>query len=158
MSVDSSTNASVAGQIAGYLRHAWEDFGDSLQLRGRHGESFHAQQAAEKLIMAILTAEGVHFPANRGHSLDARLREMPDECIWKERLRNISFLEAYATTTRYPRPKTGKVNRVSQSNMARVRVAQVELERLIQEAATHISMLTLTSTVMNRREISFPLV
>jgi HEPN domain-containing protein len=60
---------------------------------------YHCEQAAEKIIKAVLTSEGIH--ANIKHQLDEMVRQIPDENPLKPLLRQIEHLAAYATTYRY---------------------------------------------------------
>ncbi len=141
MSDESFSRDKKLGLIAGFMRHAWEDLEESKSLAGRHSESFHAQQAAEKFMMAILTSEDVHFNTRaNGHSLDARVDEIPDENPWKSPLKAITFLQNYATTSRYPRPSNGRVNRIAMADVARVRVARDRLETLMLQASKHFEV------------------
>jgi len=136
---EESSSQNVSGVfIASYLRHAWDDLEDSKRLAGRHNESYHAQQAAEKFINAILVSEDIH-PNSReiGHSLVSRVSLIPDENPWKRHLQQISFLENYATTTRYPRSTTGRVNRIADTAVFKVRAARDKLEKMILAASVH---------------------
>ena len=60
---------------------------------------YHCEQAAEKIIKAVLTSEGVH--ANIKHQLDDMVKQVPDANPLKPLLKQIEHLAAYATTYRY---------------------------------------------------------
>ncbi|HEY6728165.1 MAG TPA: HEPN domain-containing protein [Polyangiaceae bacterium] len=60
---------------------------------------YHCEQAAEKIIKAVLTSEGVH--ANIKHLLDDMVKQVPDANPLKALLKGIEHLAAYATTYRY---------------------------------------------------------
>jgi HEPN domain-containing protein len=56
---------------------------------------YHCEQAAEKIIKAVLTSEGVH--ANIKHQLDDMVKQVPDANPLKSLLKQIEHLAAYAT-------------------------------------------------------------
>lgn len=58
------------------------------------------EQAAEKIIRAVLTSEGVHGGVK--HHLDEYVDLIPDANPVKPALRMIEYLAAYATAYRYP--------------------------------------------------------
>jgi HEPN domain-containing protein len=88
--------------IANMLRIAREDLDGALLLasRGNRNAAYLCEQAAEKVIRAILTAEGKH--AGIKHRLDEMVDLVPDENPLKPALRGIEELAAYATAYRYP--------------------------------------------------------
>jgi HEPN domain-containing protein len=67
---------------------------------------YHCEQAAEKVIKAVLTSEGVH--ANIKHLLDDMVKQVPDANPLKALLKQVEHLAAYATTYRYASP-TGNI-------------------------------------------------
>jgi HEPN domain-containing protein len=87
--------------IANMLRIAREDLDGALLLasRGNRNAIYLCEQAAEKVIRAVLTSEGKH--AGIGHRLDEMVDLVPDENPLKSGLREIDVLAAYATTYRY---------------------------------------------------------
>jgi len=60
---------------------------------------YHCEQAAEKVIKAVLTSEGIH--ANIKRLLDEMVKQVPDANPLKPLLKGIEHLAAYATTYRY---------------------------------------------------------
>jgi HEPN domain-containing protein len=93
-----------AGSAAHWLRHAQSD----LALAGVEPPSgvvlehllFHAQQAAEKALKAVLVARGQPVP--RTHNL-ARLMEMlGGKGVLPDLVLAAASLSAYAVVTRYP--------------------------------------------------------
>ncbi|KYF67450.1 hypothetical protein BE11_41790 [Sorangium cellulosum] len=88
--------------IANMLRIAREDLDGALVLasRSNRNAAYLCEQAAEKVIRAILTAEGKH--AGIKHRLDEMVDLVPDENPLKPALRDIEELAAYATAYRYP--------------------------------------------------------
>lgn len=61
---------------------------------------FHAQQAAEKAIKAVLVGKGIDFP--RTHSIQGLLEVLPLALSSDPVLRKAVRLTPYATLTRYP--------------------------------------------------------
>lgn len=91
--------------IAGYLRIAKQDL-DGARLLNRaanRNAAYLCEQAAEKLIRAVLTSEGIQ--AGNRHELPDMVDKIPDENPMKPALRAIEHLDAYATAYRYPSPR-----------------------------------------------------
>jgi len=61
---------------------------------------FHAQQAAEKSIKAVLVLNGVAFP--KTHSLARLLDLLPPSIVPTQGVLDSRTLSGYATVTRYP--------------------------------------------------------
>jgi HEPN domain-containing protein len=61
---------------------------------------FHAQQAAEKCIKAVLLDRGVEFPFT--HNLERLLELLPTDITQPPDLRAAAYLTPYATSLRYP--------------------------------------------------------
>ena len=74
----------------------------SLLPRQPRQAAFFLQQAAEKLLKAVLTAEGLTFP--RSHQLGALAALLPGDHPWRADLAALDRLTAYATVLRYPLP------------------------------------------------------
>jgi HEPN domain-containing protein len=92
--------------IASFLRVAAEDLEGARMLLGNRNAPYLLSQAAEKIIKAILTSEGIH--GGRDHQLDLLVDKIPDEHPLKPLLRDIQQLSSFSTTFRYPTP-TGKI-------------------------------------------------
>lgn len=88
--------------IANLLRVAREDLEAARLLANAANRNaiYLCEQAAEKIIRAVLTSEGVH--AGIKHHLDEMVRLIPDANPLKPALRAIEYLAAYATAYRYP--------------------------------------------------------
>lgn len=89
-----------------WLRQARVDLGVArLAPEGMDREpfAFHAQQAAEKALKAVLLARGIHFPLV--HDLD-RLLELLERggVSTPDTVRRAGVLSGYAVITRYPHP------------------------------------------------------
>lgn len=91
--------------IANTLRIAREDLDGALLLasHGNRNAAYLCEQAAEKVILAVLTSEGKHGGIK--HKLDEMVDLVPDENPLKPALREIESLAAYATTYRYATPR-----------------------------------------------------
>jgi len=90
--------------IANLLRVAKEDLDGAriLSSGGNRNAIYLCEQAAEKIIRAVLTSEGRH--AGIKHHLNEMVDLVPDENPLKGALRAIEHLGAYATSYRYPTP------------------------------------------------------
>jgi len=88
--------------IANYLRVASQDLDGArtLAASGNRNAVYLCEQAAEKIIRAVLTSEGTHGGIK--HQLDLMVDEVPDANPMKAQLRAIEHLAAFATTYRYP--------------------------------------------------------
>lgn len=88
--------------IAGFLRVAAEDLlgARALAKISNRNAIYLCSQAAEKVIRAVLTSEGIH--AGIGHQLDRMVESVPGENPVKQMLRDIQELGIYATSYRYP--------------------------------------------------------
>jgi HEPN domain-containing protein len=117
-----------------------EDVDAAIRLEGNIYTATHAQQAAEKLGRALLTAENSHVNTRQvGHRLDVQFDLIADENPFKARLSAHSYLEAYATTFRYPTP-SGKMNRLDEKAAERVKSSVSDLNALIVEIAAYFEV------------------
>lgn len=93
---------SVEVRIASLLRVAAIDLADARTLSGTgsRNAAYLLEQAAEKLIRAVLTSEAVH-PGIK-HELDKMVDAVPDVNPLKPLLREIEHLGRFATSFRYP--------------------------------------------------------
>lgn len=94
--------------IANLLRIAREDLDGArlLNTRGNRNAIYLCEQAAEKLIRAVLTSEKIH--AGVRHQLDEMVGLVPEQNPVKPQLRDLQHLSAYATAYRYTTP-TGRI-------------------------------------------------
>jgi HEPN domain-containing protein len=88
--------------IANFLRIAAEDLEGARQLALSNNRNaiYLCEQAAEKVIRAVVTSEGQH--AGIKHDLAEIVDLIPDENPLKPDLRAIEHLSQYATAYRYP--------------------------------------------------------
>jgi HEPN domain-containing protein len=93
---------SVELLIANFLRIAAEDLegARTLALSNNRNAIYLCEQAAEKVIRAVVTSEGKH--AGIKHELAEMVDLIPDENPLKPDLRAIEHLSQYATAYRYP--------------------------------------------------------
>ena len=94
--------------IANQLRLAWIDLQDAQTLIGSRNAVYHAEQCAEHVVLALAQAEGIHFDRSYQHQLDRMVEALPNENSFRQPLKAVTWLEAYATTYRYPTP-TGRI-------------------------------------------------
>lgn len=100
--------------IANLLRVAREDLDGArlLAKAGNRNAVYLCEQAAEKVIRAVVTAEGKH--AGIRHDLADMVDFVPDDNPLKPRLRAVEHLSQYATAFRYP-VSSGKTKRIPQA-------------------------------------------
>ena len=93
---------SVERLVANFLRIASEDLEGArlLAAAGNRNAIYLCEQAAEKIIRAVVTSEGKH--AGIKHDLAESVDLVPDENPMKPGLRAIEHLSQYATAYRYP--------------------------------------------------------
>jgi HEPN domain-containing protein len=92
------------GSPADWLRYAYSDLELARVRRPSkvlfEGLCFHAQQAAEKALKAILIAKSV--PPPKTHNIRTLLDLLPQELIVPEEIEDAASLTDYAVTSRYP--------------------------------------------------------
>lgn len=117
--------------IAGYVRIAKQDLDGarSLNRDANRNAAYLCEQAAEKLIRAVLTSESVQ--AGTRHELPDMVAKIPDANPVKPLLRAIEHLDAYATAYRYPSPrgrvKTPPTPADLDKDIARIHAALTEI-------------------------------
>ena len=123
--------------IANFLRVASQDLEGARTLAATRNRNavYLCEQAAEKIIRAVLTSEGKH--AGIKHQLDLMVDQIPDANPIKPLLRAIEHLSAYATTYRYPTD----VGRVKDTPAAHVLTADIKkVDVALQEAAVRFEV------------------
>lgn len=102
-----SASSPASLHIANGLRLASADLRDAMVLRSASSRNaaYLTEQAVEKLVLALLTSEGIHAPIRESHQLEVLVDKLPPDHGLLPRLRQLTFLTIYATTYRYP--KTG---------------------------------------------------
>jgi HEPN domain-containing protein len=92
------------GEPRDWLRHAWSNL--ELARVGRKSRilledlCFHAQQAAEKALKAVLVFRSVPFP--KTHNIGTLLDLLPDDLSLPAEVKEAPGLTDYAVLTRYP--------------------------------------------------------
>lgn len=83
--------------IANTLRIAREDLAGAklLASTGNRNAAYLCEQAAEKIIRAVLTSEGI--PAGTGHALAEMVKKIPDANPLKGQFEPLVELAGYAT-------------------------------------------------------------
>ena len=122
--------------IANDLRLSSEDLAAAklLLAAGDRFSAYHLQQCAEKVLRALLTAEGVQIERKDAHRLDVLLDKLPAENPFKARLKPLSHLTMFATTYRYPKDG-GRLP--TAPSKADVDSWAVNLAAIVSDAATH---------------------
>jgi len=98
----------ISARISSYIRLAEEDLAVARKLMEHHPRhcAFNIEQAAEKLLKAVLTAERIDFPTSH-HQLGSLAQLLPAGHLWRADLMSFDEFTSYATQTRYPRPGGG---------------------------------------------------
>jgi HEPN domain-containing protein len=93
-----------SGSPADWLRYAHSDLELARIIRPDEvmfeGLCFHAQQAAEKALKAVLITKDVSPP--KTHNIRTLLDLLPQEIIAPREIENAASLSDYAVTSRYP--------------------------------------------------------
>ena len=112
--------------IANYLRIAKEDLDGAklLATAANRNAVYLCEQAAEKIMRAVLTSEGKH--AGIKHLLDDMVDAIPDENPIKALLKAIEHLAAFATSYRYPSP-VGRIKAMPPANDVQQYIADIEV-------------------------------
>jgi HEPN domain-containing protein len=82
-----------------YLAEQDTDAAKLLAAHDNHYAAYHCQQAAEKLIRALLLQHDIE--PGLDHHLDVLIGKLPDREPWKARLAPLHKYTPYATTYRY---------------------------------------------------------
>lgn len=88
--------------VAGYFQILAEDLAAARLLTATvpRASAYHLQQAAEKLVKAILSAERIHVTSD--HNIGQLAARLPDGHAWKADLVDLDHLSQFGTTYRYP--------------------------------------------------------
>lgn len=92
-------------KVDSFIALAVEDLAVARKLKVDHPRhaAFNIEQAAEKLLKAVLTAEGLTF-GTQHHQLGALAALLPQDHLWRADLMAFDAFSSYATQTRYPTP------------------------------------------------------
>ncbi len=125
--------------IANALRLAHEDIeaADALSAIGNRNDAYHAQQAAEKILIALLMSESIRADRKDAHRLDVLQGLLPDANPFKQRFSSVLFLTIYATTYRYPKD-AGRLP--TKADQAELGAAMETIKQLLNEVAAHFGV------------------
>jgi HEPN domain-containing protein len=121
--------------VDAYLQAAADDLDPAKRLATPPNRlaAYHLQQAAEKIIKAVLIARGVQPTAE--HRLGMLVDRLPPADAWLARLRPLDRLTPFATTYRYPTP----VGRLKPPPAADVIAREITtLEALLSDTRTEL--------------------
>ncbi len=123
--------------IGNLLRIARDDLEGArmLNARGNRNAIYLCEQAAEKIIRAVLTSEQIH--AGVRHHLEEMVALVPDENRIKPALRGLQHLATYATSYRYTTP-TGRIPDAPSTQVVDENVRK--LEAALTEAASRFGV------------------
>lgn len=139
----SSTQEKNRVFVASFLRLANEDYKAALLLSnmGNNNAAYHAQQAVEKIALCLLTAENIYQnPREASHQIDVFVRKLPDDNSFKSRLQPLVFLQAFASTFRYPKSTSGRMSRIEKTHDPKVKAAIQEISSLIDDLSDHFQV------------------
>ena len=125
--------------IANSLRLAHEDLvaAQALSAIDNRNDVYHLQQAAEKILLALLNSESIKAERRDSHRLDVLRDLLPDENTFKVKLSPITFLTVYATTYRYPKDAGRLPQRGEKDEIA---AAAKTLQVILADAAVHFGI------------------
>lgn len=127
---------SVPRRISAFLDLAAQDVdaARTLAASGNRYAAYHCQQAAEKLMKAVLLHRSIE--SGTEHRLDVLVDKLPDTDPWKPRLRPLDVYSPYATTYRYPTPG-GRVS--AAPDPSQVTADATVIDTLIKKARTDLA-------------------
>ena len=125
--------------IASHLRLSAESLSaaDVLLRAGNRNAAYQAEQAVEQLILALAQAESTPFTRSQQHQLETMRRALPEADAFRADLAELTWLESFATTYRYPRPAGGISDPPS---VDRLQSAIGSMERLLRRVAAHFGV------------------
>ncbi|BCH58824.1 hypothetical protein RvVAR0630_14480 [Agrobacterium vitis] len=130
---------SIELHIANTLRLAHEDLEAArlLAAKENRNDAYHAQQAAEKILLALLTCEGIKAERKDSHRLDVLQDMLPSANSFKDRFSPLTFLSIYATTYRYPKD-AGRLPAKAEKD--ELDAAIQALSNILDDAAAHFGV------------------
>jgi HEPN domain-containing protein len=130
--------------IANALRLAHEDLeaAELLAAANNRNDAYHVQQAAEKILLALLTSEGIRAERRDGHRIDVLRELLPDANPFKARFAPLTFLTMFATTYRYPKD-AGRIP--ARAERLELEAALAKLNHILSELADHFGVELLAS-------------
>ena len=142
------SDAPTPGSPADWIRHAKADLALAQvplpEASFYELLCFHAQQAAEKSIKAVLIHRGIAFP--KTHILERLVDMLPKDVFKIRELSQVANLSVYATVLRYPGDVSEPVN--EEEYLKAVTLAQAVVqwaEALLQASETQLPLFRRTS-------------
>lgn len=134
-----SFSMSAELHIANTLRLAHEDLEAAQMLAAakNRNDAYHAQQAAEKILIALLTSEDIKAERRDSHRLDVLRDLLPNDNAFKGRFSSLTFLTAYATTYRYPKDAGRLPARARKDELD---AARQSLKTILDDVARHFGV------------------
>jgi HEPN domain-containing protein len=125
--------------IANVLRLAHGDLeaAEMLAANANRNDAYHAQQAAEKILLALLTSESIKAERRDSHRLDVLRDLLPEANTFKSRFSALTFLTVYATTYRYPKDAGRLPARAEKDELV---PAMEALRKLLDDVAAHFGV------------------
>lgn len=125
--------------IASHLRLAAETLGaaELLWQAGNRYAAYQAEQAVEQIILALAQSESTVFTRAQQHQLETMRRGLPEADEFRDDLAPLTWLEAFATTYRYPKPAGGIPDPPDRD---RLRSALDAIAALLGRVADHFSV------------------
>ncbi len=124
-----------------------------LAAKGNRYDAYHAQQAAEKILIALLTSEGIRAERRDSHRIDVLRDLLPDTNSFKSCFAALTFLTVYATTYRYPKD-AGRLP--SKADEADLLPAMKALRKILSDASAHFGVDLLASDRIPAASITPP--
>ncbi len=125
--------------IANALRLARDDLEAARLLfqADNRNDAYHAQQAAEKMLLALLTSEGIRAERRDAHRIDVLRDLLPDADPFKSRFSRLTYLTVFATTYRYPKD-AGRIPMRAERDQ--LEEALTLLEQILIDLAAHFGV------------------
>ncbi|HYI70404.1 MAG TPA: HEPN domain-containing protein [Skermanella sp.] len=107
-------------KVVSFIKIAREDLVVATKLMDQHPRhcAFNIEQAAEKLLKAVLTVEGIHFSSSH-HQLGTLAQLLPPDHVWRADLMAFDEFTSYATQFRYPTPGGGMPSEPEDADLER---------------------------------------
>lgn len=139
--ISSTTAFSLSAElhIANALRLAREDLEAArlLSAADNRNDAYHAQQAAEKMLLALLTSEGIRAERRDSHRIDILRDLLPEANPFKAHFAPLTFLTVFATTYRYPKD-AGRIP--ARAERAKLDAAFTALEAILAQLVAHFGV------------------
>lgn len=113
-----------------------------LAATDNRNDAYHAQQAAAKMLLALLTAEGIRAERRDSHRIDVLRDLLPDTNPFKARFAPLTFLTVFATTYRYPKD-AGRIP--ARTERVELEAALAKLKQILTDLAGHFGVELLAS-------------